>query len=77
MNRILILDDDQAVLNCFLVVLTQTQRFEVEVLSDSTKAFETIAAGNFDLHPARHGHARRDRDGGAPPRPAAPPRHSR
>ena len=49
MNRILVLDDDKAILNCFLVVLTQTQRFEVEVLSDSTRAFDALAAGRFDL----------------------------
>jgi DNA-binding NtrC family response regulator len=47
--RILILDDDRAVLNCFLVLLKQTGRFEVETLSDSTKAFEVLAAGRFDL----------------------------
>jgi DNA-binding NtrC family response regulator len=49
MNRILILDDDKAVLNCFLVMLAQTQRFEVEALADSTKAVATLAAGEFDL----------------------------
>jgi DNA-binding NtrC family response regulator len=49
MSRVLILDDDVAVLNCFQVLLTQTRRYEVEVLSDSTRAFETIAGGNFDL----------------------------
>jgi len=49
MSRILILDDDVAVLNCFQVLLTQTRRFEVSVLSDSTRALETIASGNFDL----------------------------
>ena len=49
MNRILVLDDDKAILNCFLVVLAQTQRFEVEVLSDSTRAFDALAAGRFDL----------------------------
>jgi DNA-binding NtrC family response regulator len=49
MSRILILDDDKAVLNCFFVLLTQAQRFVVEVLSDSTRAFETLAGGNFDL----------------------------
>ncbi len=49
MSRILILDDDKAVLNCFFVLLMQAQRFVVEVLSDSTRAFETLAGGNFDL----------------------------
>ncbi|HZD54974.1 MAG TPA: sigma-54 dependent transcriptional regulator [Candidatus Aquicultoraceae bacterium] len=49
MNRILILDDDQAVLNYFRVLLLQTGRFEVEALSDSTKAFGAIDSGGFDL----------------------------
>jgi two-component system nitrogen regulation response regulator GlnG len=49
MTRILILDDDVAVLNCFRVLLTQTRRFQVEVLADSSRALETIAAGKFDL----------------------------
>jgi DNA-binding NtrC family response regulator len=49
MTRILVLDDDAAVLNCFLVVLAQAQRFEVEVLSDSARAFDVIAGGNFDV----------------------------
>jgi DNA-binding NtrC family response regulator len=49
MNRILVIDDEKAVLNYLLVTLTQAQRFKVEVLSDSTKAFEMIDSGNFDL----------------------------
>jgi len=49
MNRILVLDDDTAVLNCFVTLLAQTGRFEVEVLSDSTKALPTLAESRFDL----------------------------
>ena len=49
MNRILIIDDDKAVLNYFLVLLLQAERFEVEALADSTKAFDTIESGKFDL----------------------------
>jgi len=49
MNRILVIDDDQAVLNYLLVSLTQTQQFEVEVLSNSAKAFGMIDSENFDL----------------------------
>jgi DNA-binding NtrC family response regulator len=49
MNRILIVDDDQAVLNYLLVSLTQANLFEVEVLSESKKAFALIDTGNFDL----------------------------
>ena len=49
MSRILILDDDRAVLNCFETLLAQTGRYESEVLSDSTRAVQVIAAGRFDL----------------------------
>ncbi len=49
MNRILVIDDEKAVLNYLQVTLAQAQRFEVEVLSDSTKAFEMIDNANFDL----------------------------
>ena len=49
MNRILIIDDDKAVLNYFRVLLLQAERFEVETLADSTKAFDTIESGKFDL----------------------------
>jgi formate hydrogenlyase transcriptional activator len=48
-NRILIIDDDKAVLNYFQVLLLQTERFEVEALADSAKAFDTIDSGRFDL----------------------------
>jgi DNA-binding NtrC family response regulator len=48
MNRILIIDDDVAVLNYFMILLTQTQRYYVRVLSDSTKAFDLIDSGQFD-----------------------------
>jgi DNA-binding NtrC family response regulator len=48
-NRILVIDDDKGVLNYFLVLLLQTGRFEVEALADSTKAFDTIDSGGFDL----------------------------
>jgi two-component system, NtrC family, response regulator HydG len=49
MKRILIIDDDKAVLNYFLVLLTQTQHYSIEVLSDSAKSFDVIKSGNFDL----------------------------
>jgi DNA-binding NtrC family response regulator len=48
MNRVLVLDDDVAVLNYFMILLAQTQRYDVKILSDSSEAFETIDAGNFD-----------------------------
>jgi len=48
MNRVLVIDDDTAVLNYFMVLLTQTQRYEAILLSDSSKAFETIESGQYD-----------------------------
>jgi DNA-binding NtrC family response regulator len=48
MNRVLVLDDDVAVLNYFMILLAQTQRYDVKVLSDSSEAIETIDTGNFD-----------------------------
>jgi DNA-binding NtrC family response regulator len=49
MSRLLLLDDDRAVLNWLQVLLMQAQRFEVQALSDSTKAAEALATGGFDL----------------------------
>jgi DNA-binding NtrC family response regulator len=49
MRRVLVIDDDVAVLNYFMILLTQTQRYYVRVLSDSTKAFELIDSGQFDV----------------------------
>ncbi len=49
MSRILVLDDDRAVLNYFQVLLVQARRFEVEALGESRRAFETLAARPFDL----------------------------
>jgi DNA-binding NtrC family response regulator len=48
-NRILILDDDRAVLNSFQTLLAQTGRYETDVLADSTQAADRIATGRFDL----------------------------
>ena len=45
MIRVLVIDDDEAVLNYFRILLAQTQCYETQVLSDSSKAFETIDAG--------------------------------
>lgn len=49
MRRVLVIDDDVAVLNYFMILLTQTQRYYVRVLSDSMKAFELIDSGQFDV----------------------------
>ncbi len=48
MNRVLVIDDEVGVLNHLMVLLAQSQQYEVETLSDSRKAFEVIAAGHFN-----------------------------
>jgi DNA-binding NtrC family response regulator len=48
MNRVLVIDDDVAVLNYFMILLAQTGRYDVKVLSESSKAFELIDSGQFD-----------------------------
>jgi DNA-binding NtrC family response regulator len=48
MRRVLVIDDEVGVLNHLKVLLTQSRRYEVETLSDSTKAMEVIACGCFD-----------------------------
>ncbi len=48
MNRLLVIDDDNAVLNYFVVLLAQSRKYETETLSDSSKAYETIDTGGFD-----------------------------
>jgi DNA-binding NtrC family response regulator len=49
MNRVLVIDDEVGVLNHLMVLLAQSEQYEVETLSDSRKAFEVIAAGHFDV----------------------------
>ncbi|HEY3352208.1 MAG TPA: sigma-54 dependent transcriptional regulator [Polyangia bacterium] len=43
MNRILIIDDDEAVLHDLQVFFMQVARYEVRCLSESTRAFEVLA----------------------------------
>jgi DNA-binding NtrC family response regulator len=49
MKRVLVIDDEVAVLRHFMVLLTQGRRYEITVLSDSTKALEMVRAGKFDI----------------------------
>ena len=51
MSRILIVDDDKAVLNYFQVLLAQARRFEVETLNESARAFDTLAAHAIGIEP--------------------------
>lgn len=49
MDKILVIDDDQAVLNYLNIFLHQAGTFDVTTLSDSTKAHETLKNGTYDL----------------------------
>lgn len=49
MTKILVIDDDQAILNYLRIFLLQTGEYEVQILNDSTRAFEVLDSENFDL----------------------------
>lgn len=49
MDKILVIDDDQAVLNYLNIFLLQAGTFDVATLSDSTKAYDAIKDGAYDL----------------------------
>lgn len=49
MNKVLIIDDDQAILNFLKILLLQTGKFEVNLLADSTKAMDILKNKTFDL----------------------------
>ncbi|MGA3173214.1 MAG: sigma-54 dependent transcriptional regulator [Syntrophorhabdales bacterium] len=49
MNRILVIDDDQAVLNYLKIFLLQSGQFDVTTFSNSTKAVAEIWKNSYDL----------------------------
>jgi len=49
MNKILVIDDDQAILNFMRIFLLQTGQYQVQVLQDSTRAFEVLENGDYDV----------------------------
>jgi len=48
-TKILVIDDDQAILNFLRIFLLQAGKFTVQVLQDSTKAFEILDKGDIDI----------------------------
>ena len=48
-DKVLIIDDEQAVLNFLYVLLMQSGKFESEILRDSTLAYEKLRNNNYDL----------------------------
>ncbi len=49
MDKVIVIDDDQAVLNYLNIFLLQAGTFEVTTLSDSTKAYDVLKNGAYDL----------------------------
>lgn len=49
MNRILVVDDDQAVLNYLNIFLLQANMFEITTLSNSTRAYQELKNNKYDL----------------------------
>lgn len=49
MNKVIIIDDDQAILNYLKIMLLQTGKFDVTILEDSTKALDLLESKSFDL----------------------------
>ena len=49
MKRILVIDDDQAVLNYLNIFLLQAGIFDVTTLSNSSKAFDVLKSNHYDL----------------------------
>jgi DNA-binding NtrC family response regulator len=49
MTRILVIDDDRAILNFMKIFLLQTGLFDVEVLQDSTQAFDVLSKNQPDI----------------------------
>ncbi|MAT40226.1 MAG: Fis family transcriptional regulator [Ectothiorhodospiraceae bacterium] len=49
MKKILVVDDDQAVLNYLNIFLLQTEEFEITTLSESPKAFDELQTETYDV----------------------------
>ena len=49
MTRILVIDDDRAILNFMRLFLLQAGKFEVKTLQDSTKAYDILKDEVFDV----------------------------
>lgn len=48
-RKVLIVDDEQAVLNFLRILLMQTGKYETEVLVDSRKAYDLLGTGSYEL----------------------------
>jgi DNA-binding NtrC family response regulator len=49
MTKVLVIDDNQAILNFLNVFLLQSGKFEIQTLQDSRKAFEYLDKADFDV----------------------------
>jgi DNA-binding NtrC family response regulator len=48
-GKVLIIDDEQAILNYLNIILAQTGKFEADLLADSSRACEMLQQNNYDL----------------------------
>ena len=48
-KKVIIIDDEQAVLNFLFVLLAQTDQYDTEILNDSSKAYEILKNNDYDL----------------------------
>ncbi|MBN2533728.1 MAG: sigma-54-dependent Fis family transcriptional regulator [Spirochaetales bacterium] len=49
MKKILVIDDEQAILNYLKIFLLQSGKFDIHLLKDSTKAYKLLKNENFDI----------------------------
>jgi DNA-binding NtrC family response regulator len=49
MKKVIVIDDDRAILNFIKLFLLQTGKFEVTVLQDSRKGYEYLDSGGYDI----------------------------
>lgn len=49
MTKILAIDDNQAVLNFLRILILQHGRYEIEILQDSSRAYEILRSSRFDV----------------------------
>jgi DNA-binding NtrC family response regulator len=49
MTKVLVIDDDRAILNYIKIFMLQSGKYQAKMLQDSTRAFEVLTAERFDI----------------------------
>ncbi|MCP5107404.1 MAG: response regulator, partial [bacterium] len=49
MKKIVVIDDDRAILNFMRIFLLQSGKFDVHTLQDSTQAYDLLEKESFDI----------------------------